>query len=62
MPIGNMSVKLTIGTMALILGVVLMAVMLFERNTPEYKHETSFWGLLGVAATVVGLSLIFVGF
>ncbi|MCL6561900.1 MAG: hypothetical protein K6U87_02715 [Firmicutes bacterium] len=62
MPIGNMPMKTTLGTLALILGVVLAAVMLFERKTPGYRHVTTFYGLVGVALAVVGLATIAVGF
>lgn len=54
--------KTTLGTLALILGVVLAAVMLFERKTPGYRHVTTFYGLVGVALAVVGLATIAVGF
>lgn len=62
MPIGNMPPKVTLGTMMTILGLVLGAVMLFERNTPGYRRVTSFYGLLGLAMTVVGLAVAIVGF
>jgi hypothetical protein len=61
MPLGNMSAKLTFGTFCLILGLFLAVVMLIERNTPGLEKRTGFWGLVGVALTVVGLSLLFVG-
>lgn len=62
MPIGNMPVKLTIGTLLLILGVTIGAVMAFEHKTEGYQEVTTFYGLLGIAMTVVGLATVFVGF
>jgi hypothetical protein len=62
MPTGNMPIKVTIGTLVLILGIFLMAVTLFEGKTPGYRKTITLFGLIGIALTVVGISVLAVGF
>lgn len=61
-PTGNMPIKVTLGTLALILGLILMAVTLFEGKTPGYRKTITLFGLIGIALTAVGISVLAVGF
>lgn len=61
MPLGNMSGVLSLGTILIILGLMLAAIMLFERKTPGFKRATSFYGILGIAMAAVGLAIVSLG-
>lgn len=61
MPLGNMSGVMSLGTILIILGLMLGAVMLFERNTPGYKKASAFYGILGVAMAGLGLAIVALG-
>lgn len=56
-----MSGVMSLGTILIILGLMLGAVMLFERNTPGYKKASAFYGILGVAMAGLGLAIVALG-
>ncbi|MCL8207701.1 MAG: hypothetical protein K6V97_06485 [Actinomycetia bacterium] len=60
MPIGNMSLRLTLATLLLIVGSTLVAIMIIERGTPGegWIRVTSFYTLVGAAMLVVGGALL----
>lgn len=64
MPIGNMSLRLTIGTLLLIIGVALVAIMIIERGTPgkDWVKVTSFYSLVGASMLVLGAAMLFTPF
>jgi hypothetical protein len=59
-PLGSMSLRLTIGTILVLVGLMLMAVSVVERWTPGegWLQVTSFYGLVGAALAVVGGAML----
>lgn len=60
MPIGSMDLRLTLGTLLVLLGVAVSAIMLIERWTPGegWVTVTAFYALVGAAMIVVGGALL----
>ncbi len=60
-PIGSMSLLLSLGTLLIVLGTVLMFIMVIERHTPGegWVKVTSFYALVGAAMVVVGAAIWF---
>ncbi len=56
-----MSGVMSLGTILTILGLMLGAVMLFERKTPGFRKASAFYGILGVAMAGLGLAIIALG-
>ena len=59
-PLGSMSLRLSIGTILVLVGLMVMAVCLVERWTPGegWVQITSFYGLVGAALVVVGGAML----
>lgn len=56
-----MSGVMSLGTILTILGLMLGAVMLFERKTPGFRKASAFYGILGVAMAGLGLAIVALG-
>jgi hypothetical protein len=61
MPVGNMPLAATFGTILMFVGIAISVIMLIERHTPGegWLQVTSFYALLGAALIVVGAALTF---
>jgi membrane-bound ClpP family serine protease len=61
MPVGNMPLSATFGTILMLVGVALSVIMMIERHTPGegWLQITSFYALLGAALIVVGAAMAF---